>query len=163
MPACLSVRPPVWSFFKIRISILYISIQVRITKKIMNQLKNWILLGLIISLVNGNPFMMYSSPWNSVVYPGNFINNNMYSGMYGRTPYQPYSPFLNNFSGFGRGGLWNDDDSGISYMGLYGRGFRGYDDFDNNYSRYNRGSFGRLGSWDDFDRYDDDDDERFDD
>lgn len=130
-------------------------------EEIMALLKNWILVALIIPLVSGNPFLMYRSPWNSMTYPGHLINNNMYSGMYGRTPLLPYSPYLNNFSGFGRGGLWNDDDS--SYVGLYGRGFRGYGDFDNNYSRYNRGLFGRLGNGDDFDRYDDDDDERFDD
>lgn len=133
------------------------------SKKIMNLLKNWILVALIIPLVNGNPFLMYRSPRNSMAYPGNFINNNMQSGMSGGTPLLPYSPVLNYFSGSGRRGLWNDDDSGISYMGLYGRGFRDYGYLDNNYSRYKRGLFGRLGNWDDFDRYDDDDDERFDD
>lgn len=133
------------------------------SKKIMNLLKDWILVALIIPLVNGNPFLMYRSPWNSMAYPGNFINNNMQSGMSGGTPLLPYSPVLNYFSGSGRGGLWNDDDSGISYMGFYGRGFRDYGYLDNNYSRYKRGLFGRLGNWDDFDRYDDDDDERFDD
>lgn len=132
-----------------------------LVEEIMVLLKNWIFVVLIIFFVSGNFFLMYRSLWNLMMYFGYFINNNMYSGMYGRIFLFFYSFYLNNFFGFGRGGLWNDDD--FSYVGLYGRGFRGYGDFDNNYLRYNRGLFGCFGNGDDFDRYDDDDDERFDD
>ncbi|XP_078312949.1 uncharacterized protein LOC144619339 [Crassostrea virginica] len=95
-----------------------------------------IIIIVLVSLVTGNPYLMYGSPWSY----GN-SGSSMYGGLYGMSPWFGQS---RDFPGFLGGGG--------NYQGLFGRR-RSWDndDYENYYPRMNRGIFGRN-NWNDFDR-----------